>query len=69
MLNYISVKETAEKWEISERRIQTLCEENRIEGVIRFGHSWMIPRDACKPLDRRKHKKMAGGERDVQSST
>ena len=69
MLNYISVKETAEKWEISERRIQKLCEENRIEGVIRFGHLWMIPRDACKPLDRRKHKKMAGGERDVQSST
>lgn len=35
MLNYISVKDTAEKWEISERRIQKLCEENRIEGVIR----------------------------------
>ena len=69
MLNYISVKETAEKWEISERRIQKLCEENRIEGVVRFGHSWMIPRDACKPLDRRKRKKMAGGGCDVQSST
>lgn len=39
MLNYISVKDTAEKWEISERRIQKLCEEKRIEGVIRFGHS------------------------------
>ncbi len=39
MLNYISVKDTAEKGEISERRIQKLCEENRIEGVIRFGHS------------------------------
>lgn len=35
MLNYISVKDTAEKGEISERRIQKLCEENRIEGVIR----------------------------------
>lgn len=69
MLNYISVKDTAEKWGISERRIQKLCEENRIEGVIRFVHSWMIPRDACKLLDRRKHKKQAGGDRDVQSST
>lgn len=29
----------------------------------------MIPRDACKPLDGRKHKKQAGGDRDVQSST
>lgn len=69
MLNYISVKNTAEKWKISERRIQELCEENRIEGVIRFGHLWMIPRDAYKPLDWRKNQKLAGGDSDVQSST
>ena len=60
MLNYISVKDTAEKCEISERYTQKLCEENRIEGVIHFGHSWMILRDACKPLDGRKHKKTDG---------
>lgn len=51
MLNYISVKDAANKWNISERRVQKLCEGNRIEGVIRFGHSWMIPRrkKACCP--------------------
>ena len=69
MLEYISAPEAAKKWGISERRIQKLCEENRIAGVIRFDHSWMIPRDACKLLDGRKHKKQAGGDRDVQSST
>jgi hypothetical protein len=53
MLDYISVKEAAVKWNISERRIQKLCENNRIEGVIRFGHSWMIPWDAQKPEDLR----------------
>ena len=42
--NYISVKEAAKKWEISERRIQKLCEDGRIEGVERFGRSWMIPK-------------------------
>ncbi len=56
MLDYISVKETAKKWGISERRVQKLCEGNRIEGVIRFGHSWMVPKDAKKPIDLRKKK-------------
>lgn len=53
MLDYISVKDAALKWGISERRIQKLCGENRIEGVIRFGHSWMIPKSAQKPKDLR----------------
>lgn len=53
MLNYISVKDAANKWNISERRVQKLCEGNRIEGVIRFGHSWMIPKGAKKPVERR----------------
>lgn len=53
MLNYISVKDAANRWNISERRVQKLCEGNRIEGVIRFGRSWMIPKEAEKPVDRR----------------
>ncbi len=52
-MEYFSVKETAEQWEISERRVQKLCGENRIEGVIRFGHIWMIPKSAAKPKDMR----------------
>ena len=35
------------------RRIQTMCNEGLIEGVIKFGHSWAIPADAEKPRDRR----------------
>ncbi|MFQ9724344.1 MAG: helix-turn-helix domain-containing protein [[Clostridium] innocuum] len=45
-MDYISVKEAAEKWAISERRIQKLCEDGRIDGVERFGRSWMIPRNS-----------------------
>ncbi len=56
MLDYISVKDAAKKWNISERRVQKLCEGNRIEGVIRFGHSWMVPKDAKKPVDLRMKK-------------
>lgn len=52
-MEYISTKEAAEKWGISERRIQKLCEENRIPGVIRFSRAWAIPKDAEKPKDLR----------------
>lgn len=53
-MNYISVKTASEKWSISERRIQKLCEENRIEGTEKFGRAWMIPKDAKKPVDERR---------------
>lgn len=66
MLDFISVKEAAEKWDISERRVQKLCEEERIEGVLRFGRSWMIPRSARKPEDLRK-KISQGGEPYAQT--
>lgn len=53
-MDYISVREAAQKWEISERRVQKLCEENRIDGIQKFGRSWMIPKAAEKPIDLRK---------------
>lgn len=70
MLDYISVGDAAKKWGISERRVQKLCEENRIEGVIRFGHSWMIPKLSSKPVDlRRKNSNILSDEKnDIQFS-
>ena len=53
MENYITLSEASEKWNISERRIRTLCAEGRIEGVTRFGRSWAIPADTEKPTDNR----------------
>lgn len=57
MLEYISAPEAAKKWGISERRVQKLCEENRIPGVVKFGNVWLIPKDAEKPTDKRKKSK------------
>lgn len=54
MLEYISASEAAKKWGISERRVQKLCEDNRIEGVVKFSYMWLIPKDAEKPADARK---------------
>lgn len=50
---YITVKQAAEKWKISERRIRTLCEEGKINGAYQEGRGWKIPIDAEKPIDRR----------------
>ncbi len=52
-MDYITPKEASQKWGISERRIQKLCEEGRIEGVVRFSKRWAIPKDAQKPVDGR----------------
>ena len=52
-MEYISVSEAAKKWEISERRVQKLCKENRIPGVERISRIWLIPKNAEKPTDKR----------------
>ena len=53
-MNYLSVSQTAEKWEMTSRRVQVLCNEGRIDGVQRVGNVWTIPENAQKPEDARK---------------
>ena len=60
MFEYMTVQEAANKWELSERRIQKLCADNRIDGVVHLSRVWLIPKDAEKLADgrtstRRKH--------------
>lgn len=52
-MDYMKVSEAAEKWGLSTRRVRILCQENRIEGVIRKGNLYMIPTEAKKPKDGR----------------
>ena len=52
-MEYLSISQTAEKWGLSKRRVQVLCSENRIPGVMRVGSYWAIPADAEKPKDAR----------------
>ena len=53
MINgYMSIKEAAEIWEVSPRRIQVLCTEGRIEGAAKLGREWAIPSSAQKPTDK-----------------
>lgn len=57
MEGYMSIREAAEKWGVSERRINQYCTEGRIPGAERFGGSWAIPENARKPGDPRREKK------------
>lgn len=52
-MDYMTVREAAEKWSITERWVQKLCEENKVDGAVRFSRVWMIPKDAKKPIDGR----------------
>ena len=52
-MEYLSIKQTSEKWGISGRRIQVLCVEDRISGATKIGSYWAIPADAEKPSDGR----------------
>lgn len=52
-MDMMSVKEAAEKWDMSSRRVTELCSTGRISGVEHFGNAWAIPKDAVKPKDAR----------------
>lgn len=50
---YITVKQAAEKWGISDRRVRILCSEGKIPGAYQEGRTWKIPYDVAKPTDGR----------------
>ena len=54
MDGYLSLREAAEKWGVSERRINQYCTQGRIPGAHKFGKSWAIPAHAQKPEDPRR---------------
>ena len=49
----MTIKEIAEKWGVTWRRVQTLCSQGRIPGATRFGHEWAIPADGERTTDGR----------------
>ena len=53
MIQYMSARDAAEKWNISQRRVSILCSEGRIADAAMLGNMWIIPRNAEKPVDAR----------------
>lgn len=55
-MKYVGIKEISEKWHISARRVNVLCNQNRISGAYKIGDVWAIPENAAKPADPRSQK-------------
>ena len=48
-MDYLSVKEWAEKHNIAERTARNYCAQGKIEGAFLVGKTWNIPADAVQP--------------------
>lgn len=53
MQGYLTTKEAAEKWNITQRRVLAFCQNNRIPELNRIGNMWLIPANTPKPADNR----------------
>ena len=53
-VEYMTVREAARRWNVTERLVQRLCAEGRVDGAVKFGRSWGIPTVARKPEDPRR---------------
>ena len=52
-MKYITASQAAEKWNVTQRRVQILCKQNRVKGAFKLGNNWAIPSCAEKPFDNR----------------
>lgn len=53
-MEYMTTAEISNVWGISARRVAILCKQNRIQGVVMKGKTWLIPSNSMKPDDSRK---------------
>jgi len=49
MNGYVKAEEIANRWNVSVRQVQMLCQNGMIEGASKFGNAWAIPANTKKP--------------------
>ena len=49
MNGYVTAEVMAERWNVSSRQVQLLCQGGKIEGASKFGNAWAIPEHTLKP--------------------
>lgn len=65
MNEMITVQLTAQKWGITPRRVQILCNQGRIDGAIKRSGVWFIPTTAQKPARQKKLDKKQTRKNDI----
>lgn len=58
-MDFMTTKEAARKWEVTERMVQYHCKAGWIAGAIKLAGVWLIPKEANKPDDGRMNRKGA----------
>ncbi len=53
-MDLLTTAQVAKEWNISQRRVDVLCKEGRLEGAIMIGNRWFVPKNTKKPEDGRK---------------
>jgi len=66
IMEFMSAREAADKWGISQRRVAVLCSEQRIAEATMVGNMWIIPTTAKKPVDARSTRYNKSEERAVK---
>lgn len=61
-MEYLTSEEIAQKWDISTRRVTTLCRDGRVGGAIQKSGIWLIPDDVHKPEGMKRGRKSNRGE-------
>ena len=52
-MEYISVHDISDIWNMKERKVTSLCRDGRIAGARKIGKTWMVPSNSLKPIDKR----------------
>lgn len=52
-MNFMTTKEAALKWGLTNRMVQYYCKEGKIQKAEKIGSMWLLPKDAKKPIDKR----------------
>lgn len=58
-MDYMTLKEASEQWSISARMINYYCAKGRIPGAVKMASVWLVPKDARKPTDRRRGRRLS----------
>ncbi len=58
-MRYLSVSDTAKKWNVSERSVRNYCAQGRVSGAFLIGKTWKIPENSQKPERASKRKEQS----------
>lgn len=64
-MDYLTTNEISKMWKISSRRISLLCSQGRIDGAVKKGKTWLIPKNSKKPKDPRKNRRINGDNNEI----